>query len=83
MTKLRDLYDPAKVADLVAPAIVALEGFDRERLEAAVDETGGFMHVMDFNDDGTVTIKVAGIPLMTVEAWRIAPDAAMGPAHRA
>ncbi|MDP8905501.1 MAG: hypothetical protein M3N29_09375 [Chloroflexota bacterium] len=65
-------FDWTKVAQVTTDGWMALDEELRERVLQVVDRDGGFRHEIDINDDGaTVTIKMAGIPVATVETWRV------------
>ena len=87
MGNARQMMDPAKVADLVVEAMhgtgdLALAAERREAILRHVDEHGGAAFRLRWHD-GDVTVSLAGIDVVTVPAWRIAPDDALGPAHQA
>lgn len=71
MKDLRRSLDAGKLAAVIVEGIAAMAPADRAPLEAKVDKLGGWWQELDFLDDGTVTVKVAGFVVANVPLHRV------------
>ena len=65
-------FDPGKIATATVAGWNALDPEGRATVAAAVHVQGGyFLEIEPGDDDGTVTLSMAGVAIARVPTWRL------------